>query len=72
MAKLGAIWADDLWDVGIWDTAIWAGDFTLLSAQVASDGGSVRIGFSSNANVGAGGNGGFAVTLSGGACPVSR
>lgn len=67
---IGAIWGD-IWDESIWDNGIWAVSFDLLSATVPADGGSVRIGFASAASFGAGGNGGFTVNLSGGACTLT-
>lgn len=71
MAALGRIWADDLWDTGIWNADIWAVAFSLLSVNVPASGTTIRIGFSTAATIGAGGNGGFAVTLSGGACTLT-
>lgn len=69
MARLGAIWANDLWDVAIWDADIWESVTapTLSSATIPSDGGSIVLRFSTEIFVGAGGNGGFTLNMSGGA-----
>lgn len=71
MPKLGAVWASDVWDTAAWDTSIWAVDFALLSATIPAAGTTVRIGFATAASIGAGGNGGFTVTLSGGAATLT-
>lgn len=70
---LGRIWADGVWDEGIWDNAIWAQavTFALTSAQITNGGDSLQLGFTEAVTFGAGGNGGFATTFSGGACTLT-
>jgi hypothetical protein len=70
---LGAIWADGLWDEAIWDNPIWAQNEapTLSRAQISFAGTTITLTFSKAVTFGAGGNGGWALSLSGGACAMS-
>lgn len=69
---IGAIW-DEIWDEGIWNTSIWADAvaFSLTSVQIINGGTELQLGFSEPVTFGAGGNAGFALTLSGGACTLT-
>lgn len=70
---LGRIWAEGIWDLNIWDQSIWdqTAPIRAVSARVANDGDSLTISFSEVASIGAGGNGGFALTMSGGAVTLT-
>lgn len=71
---IGVIW-DDIWDESIWDTAIWeqaAVATPIISAvAVAPDGDSIVFYFNVPVTFGAGGDGGFTTSLSGGACTLT-
>lgn len=78
MAQLGVIWADGIWDTTVWNTAIWAQSGspdvtapTCTGATVDAAGTSITLAFSEAVEFGAGGNGGFTVGLSGGACTLT-
>ena len=73
MARLGAIWANDLWDVAIWDADIWesASAPVISGATVQSDGNSIVPRFSTEIVFGAGGNGGWTLNMSGGASAMT-
>ncbi len=75
MAQLGVIWADGIWNTAIWNTAIWAqeagpGDVTaptVTSATINTAGTTITFALDESVVFGAGGNGGFTLSLSGGA-----
>ena len=72
---LGVIWADGVWNEAIWDNTIWAqppaGAPNLLSATIVAGGDELSLYFDKIVSIGAGGNGGFAVTMSGGAATLT-
>lgn len=69
---LGEIWGD-IWNESIWDNPIWQQSLlpTLSSATIAFTGDTITLNFSKTVVFGAGGNGGFVVTMSGGASTMT-
>lgn len=64
---IGVIW-DEIWDEAIWDNDIWLDAFEvtppiITAASIGSNGTDLTLMFSEAVSVGAGGNAGFAITL---------
>lgn len=74
---IGIAWADGAWDDASWASGAWEEPAvdetapTFVSAIISGSGSSIAISFDEAVTFGAGGNTGFAVTLSGGAATLT-